>query len=54
MCIDQNNWRASKYRKKYRKMDCFSKYSIGFFKIEKTQNSSSLVVKNNFTFHELL
>ena len=27
---------ASKYRNTYRKMDCFSKYSIGFFKIEKT------------------
>ena len=30
------------------------KYSIGFFKIEKTQNRSSLVVKNNFTFYQLL
>ena len=39
-----------KYRKKYRKMDCFRKYSICFFKIEKTPNRSSLVVKNNFTF----
>ena len=46
--------RGSKYRKKYRKMDCFRKYSINFFKIEKTQNRSSLVVKNNFTFHQLL
>ena len=26
-------------------MDCFSKYSIGFFKIEKTLNRSSLVKK---------
>ena len=46
--------RGSKYRKKYRKMDCFRKYSIDFFKIEKTQNRYSLVVKNNFTFHQLL
>ena len=45
---------GSKYRKKYRKMDCFRKYSSDFFKIEKTQNRSSLVVKNNFTFHQLL
>ena len=45
---------GSKYRKKYRKMDCFRKYSINFFKIEKTQNKSSLVVKTNFTFHQLL
>ena len=36
------------------KKDCFRKYSISFFKIEKTQNRSSLVVKNNFTFHQLL
>ena len=46
--------RGSKYRKKYRKSDCFRKYSIDFFEIEKTQNRSSLVVKNNFTFHQLL
>ena len=26
---------------KYRKMNCFSKYLIGFFKVEKTQNRSS-------------
>ena len=34
--------RGSKYRKKYKKMDCFRKYSIDFFKIEKTKNRSSL------------
>ena len=45
--------RASKYRKKYRKMDCYSKYSIGYFKIEKTLNRSSLVVKNNFAFRQM-
>ena len=39
---------------KYRKVNCFSKYLVGFFKNEKTQNRSSLVVKNNFTFHQLL
>ena len=33
---------------KYRKMNCLSKYLISFFKIEKTQNRSSLVVKNTF------
>ena len=33
---------------KYRKMDCFRKYSIGFFKIEKTSKRSSLVVKTIF------
>ena len=70
MCIDQNNClkiflsvfifdfdgimfkieRASKYRK----MNCLSKYLICFFKIEKTQYRSSLLVRNNFTFHQLL
>ena len=40
--------RGSKYRKNYRKMDCFRKYSIIFFKIEKTQNRSSFVVKKQF------
>ena len=45
---------GSKYRKKYKKMDCFRKYSINFFKIEKTKNRSSLVVKNNFTNYKLL
>ena len=35
---------------KYRKMNCFSKYLIGFFKIEKTQNRSSLVVKTILHF----
>ena len=35
-------------------MDFFSKYSIGFFKIEKTPNRSSLVKKINFIFHQLL
>ena len=45
--------RGSKYRKKYRKMDCFRKYSIGFFKIEKTQNRS-IYWKQFFTFYQLL
>ena len=39
---------------KYKKINCFSKILINFFKIEKTQNRSSVAVKNNFTFHQLL
>ena len=47
--------RASKYEKKYiERWTVLVNIKSAFFKIEKTQNRSSLVVKNNFTFYQLL